>query len=116
MATKELSVSLAASARSGCASRRALRPAARHRLGAVVPRQWAVLYYIVSVYGRSTPTGDFAAWKKATFLRVGYVPGDDVGNLTFGLHALLAAVIAFGGVMQLIPQLRTRFAAVHRWN
>jgi uncharacterized membrane protein len=77
--------------------------------------QWAFLYYIVAFYGPSTFTGNFQAWTKNTFLRMSYVPGDTAGNLAFAAHALLAAVIAFGGAIQLIPQIRTRALSVHRW-
>jgi uncharacterized membrane protein len=78
--------------------------------------QWAFLYYIVAFYGHSTFTGNFQAWTKNTFLRMSYIPGDTAGNLAFAAHALLAAVIAFGGAIQLIPQIRSRALAIHRWN
>lgn len=78
--------------------------------------QWVFLYYIVAFYGRTTFTGNFQAWTKNTFLQKGYIAGDRVGNLVFASHALLAAVIAFGGAIQLIPQIRTRAIRVHRWN
>src|SRR6185295_18158611 len=38
------------------------------------------------------------------------------GNLAFAAHALLAAVIAFGGALQIVPQIRARALAFHRWN
>jgi hypothetical protein len=44
-----------------------------------------------------------------------YTPGDTAGNLAFAAHALLAGIIAFGGAVQLIPQIRTRAIWVHRW-
>jgi hypothetical protein len=78
--------------------------------------QWVFLYYILAFYGPSTFTGNFQAWTKNTFLQKGYIAGDTAGNLVFASHALLAAVIAFGGAIQLIPQIRTRALAVHRWN
>jgi len=78
--------------------------------------QWAFLYYIVAFYGPSTLQGHFQAWSKNTFLFKGYVAGDTAGNLAFAAHALLAAVIAFGGALQLIPQIRARAISVHRWN
>src|SRR5258708_6906702 len=82
---------------------------------AAVIGQWAFMYYIVAFYGPSTFTGNFQAWTKNTFLRKSYVAGDTAGNVTFAAHALLAAVIAFGGAIQLIPQIRTRAISVHRW-
>lgn len=94
----------------------ALRAAAGFWFLVAVIGQWAFLYYILAFYGRSTFTGNFQAWTKNTFLQKGYIAGDTAGNLVFASHALLAAVIAFGGAIQLIPWIRTRALAVHRWN
>jgi uncharacterized membrane protein len=93
-----------------------LKAAAGLWFGVAVIGQWAFLYYIVAFYGRSTFTGNFQAWTKNTFLRMSYVPGDTAGNLAFAAHALLAAVIAFGGAIQVVPQIRRRAISVHRWN
>jgi hypothetical protein len=78
--------------------------------------QWTFLSYLVAFYGPSTFTGNFPAWTENTFLHMSYVPGDTAGNLAFAAHALLAAVIAFGGAIQLIPQIRAHAISVHRWN
>jgi hypothetical protein len=78
--------------------------------------QWVFFYYIAAFYGLSTLQGDFRAWSKNTLLFRGYAAGDTVGNLFFAAHALLAAVIALGGALQLIPQIRARALFVHRWN
>jgi len=78
--------------------------------------QWTFLYYIVAFYGSSALSGDFASWRKNHMLITGYVPGDTVGNLVFLAHALTAATIAFGGVVQLVPWIRRHAPAVHRWN
>lgn len=93
-----------------------LKAAAVFWLVVALVGQWAFMYYIVAFYGPSTFTGNFQAWTKNTFLRKSYVAGDTAGNLTFAAHALLAAVIAFGGAIQLIPQIRTRAISIHRWN
>ena len=94
----------------------ALKAAARFWFVVAVIGQWAFMYYIVAFYGTSTFTGNFQAWSKNRGLFKGYVPGDTAGNLVFASHALLAAVIAFGGAIQLIPWIRTRALAFHRWN
>lgn len=94
----------------------ALRSAAGFWFLVAVIGQWVFLYYILAFYGPSTFTGNFQAWTRNTFLQKGYIAGDTAGNLVFASHALLAAVIAFGGALQLIPQIRTRALAVHRWN
>jgi hypothetical protein len=94
----------------------ALKAAAGFWFLVAVIGQWAFLYYIVAFYGRTSFTGNFQAWTKNSFLQKGYIAGDRVGNLAFAAHALLAAVIAFGGAIQLIPQIRARAIRVHRWN
>jgi uncharacterized membrane protein len=93
----------------------ALNAAARFWFLAAVVGQWTFLYYILAFYGPSTLTGNLQAWNKNTFLRMAYVRGDAAGNLAFAAHALLASVIAFGGALQLIPQIRARAISVHRW-
>ncbi len=50
-----------------------------------------------------------------TFLRMSYVRGDTAGSVAFASHVLLAAAIAFGGAIQLIPRVRKRAVSVHRW-
>jgi Predicted membrane protein (DUF2306) len=78
--------------------------------------QWAFLYYIAAFYDAATLRGDFAAWSNNRLLLKGYIPGDTAGNLAFAAHVLLAAVVTFGGALQLIPQIRARFISAHRWN
>jgi uncharacterized membrane protein len=94
---------------------KALKAAAALWFLVAVIGQWAFLYYIVAFYGPSTLTGNFQVWNRNTFLNMAYVPGDTTGNLAFAAHTLLAAVIAFVGAMQLIPQIRARAISVHRW-
>jgi len=94
----------------------ALRMAARLWFVTAVIGQWAFLYYIAAFYGPPTLTGHFAVWRRNTMLNMSYVPGDTAGNLTFAAHVLLAAIIAFGGALQIVPQIRARVPALHRWN
>jgi hypothetical protein len=100
----------------GASSSNALRFAERFWFVASVIGQWIFLYYIVRVYGPSSMTGDFARWSRNTFLIKGYVRGDTAGNLSFAAHALLAGVTSFGGALQLVPRIRQRAMAFHRWN
>src|SRR5262245_52335819 len=90
----------------------ALRVAAALWFFVTLIGQWLFLYYIVAVYGASTATGQFEAWRN----KMMFLPGDTIANLLFAAHVALAAVVAFGGVLQLIPQIRARALAVHRWN
>lgn len=85
-------------------------------LAAALIGQWLFLTYIAGFYGPSTLSGDFEAWARNKMLSNAYRPGDLVGNLTFGAHALLAGVIAFGGALQVMPQVRARWPRFHRWN
>lgn len=49
-------------------------------------------------------------------LITGYVTGDLAGNAMFVAHVLLAAVVTAGGLAQLVPAIRRRVPAFHRWN
>lgn len=77
--------------------------------------QVAFIGFILIFYGARTATGNFAGWNDKPLID-GYVAGDDMGNLVFIVHVLLAAVITLGGLMQLIPALRRRFPRLHRWT
>ena len=95
----------------------ALRAAAGLWFAVAVAGQWAFFYYIAAFYGRSAVSGDFEVWNRLAALgRTPYVAGDTAGNLTFLSHALAAGIIAFGGALQLFPQIRARAPAFHRWN
>jgi len=76
--------------------------------------QWLFVYYIIIHYGSSAIQGDMETYSKSTI--AGHVKGDLVGNLFFGAHVLMAAVITLGGTFQLVPQIRARYIKFHRWN
>lgn len=79
--------------------------------------QWAFFYYIANFYGPPMVSGDYESWSVLRALGgTGYVAGDTAGNITFGAHALAAGIIAFGGALQLVPQIRAKAPAFHRWN
>lgn len=78
--------------------------------------QLAFLYYIVLFYGPSTLSGNFQGWTRNHMLLKGYVAGDTAGNIAFGAHALLAAYVTLGGLLQMIPRLRAAAPRFHRWN
>lgn len=65
--------------------------------------------YIVAIYAGGPTT-----WNRSP--AQAYRAGDIVGNLMFGLHALFAFIIILGGAAQLVPALRRRMPAVHRWT
>ncbi|MDQ3126674.1 MAG: DUF2306 domain-containing protein [Pseudomonadota bacterium] len=79
--------------------------------------QWLFFYYIASFYGPAMATGNYEGWAVLSAMGAkGYVEGDTAGNMTFGAHALAAGIIAFGGALQLIPQIRAKAPVFHRWN
>lgn len=71
--------------------------------------------FIVSYYGPRTMSGNYAGWNDKALIK-GHVAGDDAGNLMFITHVLLAAVMTFGGLAQLVPSVRNKYRAFHRWN
>src|SRR5215469_16877837 len=58
----------------------------------------------------------FEAWNRNKNLTDGYIAGDAAGNLFFAAHVILALVLTFGGALQLVPKIRSRALAFHRWN
>jgi uncharacterized membrane protein len=78
--------------------------------------QWLFVVYIVGFFGPPTLQGNFEAWDRNKMLFHGYVAGDTAGNLAFAAHVMMAAIITFGGTLQLIPQIRARWIGFHRWN
>lgn len=69
----------------------------------------------MAFYYPSTLSGGFATWNSKPLI-TGFVAGDPGGNLGFAVHVLLAALITGAGLVQLIPALRRRWPAVHRWT
>ena len=79
--------------------------------------QWAFFYFIIAFYGTSVVSGNLEMWNRFEPLgNTPYIPGDTSGNVAFAAHALGAGIVAFGGALQLIPQLRQWAPKFHRWN
>lgn len=76
--------------------------------------QWAFAYHVADAYIFTAFAGNIAAWNQNLF--VGLVSGDVVGNVALIAHLFIAFVITVGGTLQLIPQIRMRAPAFHRWN
>lgn len=77
--------------------------------------QWAFVLFILAFYGTRVLAGDLAGFNDKPLI-TGHVPGDTLGNLQLVIHVLLAAVVTFAGILQLLPALRRRWPAVHRWT
>ncbi|MEM1133664.1 MAG: DUF2306 domain-containing protein [Pseudomonadota bacterium] len=79
--------------------------------------QLAFFYYLVSFYGLPLVVGDISTWNSNPLLRSRpSVPGESFSTAMFGMHALGATIIAFGGGLQLIPIVRRKAPTFHRWN
>jgi len=84
-------------------------------LGAALLGQWLFAYYIIQVYAVALAVGEPALINRKPAI-TGYVLGDLIGNGTLFAHVLPAIWLSVAGVLQLIPWLRRRFPAIHRWN
>lgn len=74
--------------------------------------QFVFALYIIGLYGVSGIAGDFERWN--TNAPHGYLKKDTIGNIFFGMHMVLAAIITIGGPLQLIKKLRNKFRKTHR--
>jgi Predicted membrane protein (DUF2306) len=78
--------------------------------------QTIFLIYILGFYTPPLLEGRLQGWSEHRQVIDGYVAGDFWGNLHFGIHVLMAAILTFGGMAQLWPALRARFKRFHRYN
>lgn len=77
--------------------------------------QLAFVWMILAHYGAKTLAGNFVGWNDKPLIK-GYVSGDTIGNITFAVHVLLAALVTTGGLLQLAPAIRTHAPMLHRWG
>ncbi|MGW8389684.1 DUF2306 domain-containing protein [Pseudoduganella sp. HUAS MS19] len=76
--------------------------------------QLLFVLYILGFHGRAIVQGHPEAVNKV--LPKGFVPGDSLGNAALFMHLAFAVVIIGGGLLQLVPQLRSAAPRLHRWN
>lgn len=69
--------------------------------------------YISVLYGGGAIRGDVGVLRRV--MPTGHVPGDTLGNATIVSHLVLAVMIILAGALQLVPQVRRRAPALHRW-
>jgi len=93
---------------------RALPLAAAGCLAVILAGQVVFAAYVLSLYGGAVVNGDMSRWNQVT--PRAFVPGGVLGNVVFGSHVLFTVVVVFGGLVQLLPPLRRRAPALHRWN
>lgn len=99
---------------SGRIARKALDFAAKFWFLVMAAGQWIFISYVISFYGGSALDGNLAAWNQV--MPHGFVSGDAVGNGAAVAHIMLAVIIMIGGPLQLVPAIRNRFPAFHRWT
>ena len=93
---------------------KALNVAAAAWYTPVLLGQWIFVAYILYAFGWPAIAGDLTAWNE--HISEAYVPGRTLGNIFVAVHLGLAVVIHFFGPLQLVPAVRSRFPAFHRWS
>ncbi|XOV79454.1 MAG: DUF2306 domain-containing protein [Aestuariibacter sp.] len=92
-----------------------LKGSATFCLCGLLAAQWLFATYIIIVYFVSLATGEPEAINKAGKI-TGFVDGDTSGNIMLFAHVVPAALLSIGGILQLLPWLRSHYPIVHRWN
>jgi hypothetical protein len=93
---------------------KALKAAAASWLVVAMAGQWIMATYVGLLYG-----GIVAGTRPETWNAVmahGHVPGEPVLNGVVMGHVAFAFVVLVGGSLQLVPAIRRRWPALHRWN
>ena len=96
-------------------SLRALRAAAATWYVAAIAGQAAFAGFILAFVVPRLLAGDLPGLNDKQHI-TGYVPGDAAGNANLIAHLLVGAVMTVSAMLQLLPALRRRWPAVHRWN
>lgn len=94
--------------------RPALRAAAIAWFMLAAAGQLFFVAYLLLLYGRAALHGEWTVLNKV--MPHGYVAGDAAGNFAIAAHIALATYITVAGLVQLVPQIRARAPALHRWN
>jgi len=97
------------------AARAALDAAAKFWWLVTALGQWLFAFYVAAYFGPKLARDGIEGLQQ-THLASGFIPGDDLGNALVAATVLLAVVIMAGGPLQMIPQIRARFPAVHHWT
>jgi hypothetical protein len=98
----------------GSIADKSLRAAARLWFVAALAGQFVFAISVAVFYGLTAMRGNIQAWNK--ILGRGYETGATMSNAALVGHILFATVISIAGALQLIPGIRNRFPAFHRWN
>ncbi len=90
-----------------------LNAAVRFWFAVTVLGQIVFAFTLASFYGLTAARGNVQAWNKFVH---GILPGDHMGNLALVIHLSSAVAVMSAGALQLVPGVRDRFPAFHRWN
>jgi hypothetical protein len=77
--------------------------------------QWFFASYVFVLYVFPIVTGNLELVNLSKPI-IGFVKGDIFGNAALFSHVIPAALLSVGGIIQLLPIVRRKFPAVHRWN
>lgn len=77
--------------------------------------QWLFAAYIFSAYALPVAAGTPELMNRTNPI-TGHVAGDHLGNTVLLLHLLPAIWLHLAGLLQLVPAIRRRWPALHRWN
>jgi len=77
--------------------------------------QWFFATYVLVLYVFPIVTGNPELVNLAQPI-IGYVKGDTFGNTALFSHVIPAALLSVGGIIQLLPVVRRKYPALHRWN
>jgi len=98
----------------GSIADKSLRAAARFWFVVALAGQFAFAISVAVFYGLTALRGNIQAWNR--ILARGFETGATMSNTALVGHILFATVISIAGALQLIPGIRNRFPAFHRWN
>ena len=94
---------------------KALEGAAKFWFSTVLVGQAIFSLYIVMFYYTASATGNFEQFDQI-MPATGYMKDDFWGNIAVIGHVLFAGIITIGGLLQLLPIIRSKIPALHRWN
>ncbi len=100
--------------RSPALATRVLDGSAKFWFSTVLVGQAIFSFYIVMFYYTATVRQDIERFNQV--MPAGYIEGDIWGNIAVIAHVLFAAIITISGLIQLIPLIRRKVPAIHRWN
>ncbi|MFC3195184.1 DUF2306 domain-containing protein [Marinicella sediminis] len=105
---------LTAGRRSPVFATKVLNGSAKLWFSIILAGQAMFAFYIVAFYYAATAANEIERFNQV--MPAGFIAGEFWGNIAVIGHVLFAAIITVGGLLQLIPAMRNKFPAVHRWN